>query len=161
VPLAFSVVNKVPCGGFVSAWKALDRRKRRLLDRAGDAPKDWTNPVIAKGTDTHICFHWDNTIRRYVVYLRGRPNVRVITMAESEDCVEWTERELIVAPDELDPPQDHEFYGMSPSPPRDPGLQELFSGPHKYLLVWMEPHRNCSGGPPPAPAAIDPRKIPI
>jgi sucrose-6-phosphate hydrolase SacC (GH32 family) len=34
-------------------------------------------------------------------------------MAESEDCIDWTERELIVAPDEDDPPQDHELYGMS------------------------------------------------
>ena len=63
--------------------------------------------------DTQLSFHYDTLIRRYVVYLRGRPNVRVITMAESEDCIDWTERELIVAPDEDDPPQDHELYGMS------------------------------------------------
>ena len=78
-----------------------------------DVPRAWINPVIPQGTDTQLCFHWDPLIKRYVVYLRGRPNVRVITMAESEDLLEWTERELIVAPDELDPPQDHELYGMS------------------------------------------------
>ena len=69
--------------------------------------------MIPKGTDTQICFHWEPMISRYVVYLRARPNVRVIAMAESEDLLEWTEREVIVAPDELDPPQDNELYGMS------------------------------------------------
>ena len=84
-----------------------------------DIPKSWLNPVISKGTDTQICFHWDQFIRRYVVYLRGRPNIRVITMAESEDCVDWTERKLIVSPDAEDPPQNREFYGMSSMQYRD------------------------------------------
>ena len=34
-------------------------------------------------------------------------------MAESHDFLNWTPREVIVAPDEFDPPQDREFYGMS------------------------------------------------
>jgi hypothetical protein len=84
-----------------------------------DIPKSWLNPVISKGTDTQICLHWDQLIRRYVVYLRGRPNIRVITMAESEDCVDWTERKLIVSPDAEDPPQNREFYGMSSMQYRD------------------------------------------
>ena len=32
-------------------------------------------------------------------------------MAESEDCIEWTERETIVEPDDIDPPQ------VPPPPP--------------------------------------------
>ena len=51
--------------------------------------------------------------------LRGRPNVRIICMSESHDFEHWTPREIIVRPDEHDPPQDHEFYGMSSLAYRD------------------------------------------
>ena len=78
-----------------------------------DVPRHWLNPVIPQGSDTHLVAYWDAKIHRYVVYLRGRPNVRIICMAESNDFENWTPRQIIVAPDELDPPQDHEFYGMS------------------------------------------------
>ena len=82
-------------------------------------PEFWLNPVIPQGSDTHLTAYWDVTIHRYVVYLRGRPNVRLICMAESDDFENWTPREIIVAPDEHDPPQDHEFYGMSSMAYRD------------------------------------------
>ena len=78
-----------------------------------NVPGSWVNPVIPEGTDTHLTAYWDPKIRRYVVYLRGRPNVRIICMAESHDFESWTPRVTIVEPDEHDPPQDHEFYGMS------------------------------------------------
>ena len=78
-----------------------------------DVPQNWLNPVIPEGSDTHLVACWDPKIRRYVVYLRGRPNVRIICMSESEDFENWTPRRAIVEPDEQDPPQDHEFYGMS------------------------------------------------
>ena len=56
---------------------------------------------------------YDAPRRKYVVYLRGRPNVRVIAVAESTDFLDWTERTVVVQPDAADPPQDREFYGMS------------------------------------------------
>ena len=84
-----------------------------------DVPQRWLNPVIPEGSDTHLVAYWDAKIHRYVVYLRGRPNVRIICMAESSDFETWTPRQIIVAPDELDPPQDHEFYGMSSLAYRD------------------------------------------
>jgi hypothetical protein len=82
-------------------------------------PKGWRNPVIPQGTDTQLVAYWDAKIHRYVVYLRGRPNVRIICMAESDDFENWTPRQIIVAPDEQDPPQDQEFYGMSSMAYRD------------------------------------------
>ena len=68
-----------------------------------DVPRHWLNPVIPEGSDTHLVAYWDAQIHRYVVYLRGRPNVRIICMAESSDFENWTPRQIIVAPDELDP----------------------------------------------------------
>ena len=78
-----------------------------------DIPKYWVNPVIPEGTNTHLTSYWDAKLHRYVVYLRGRPNVRIICMAESEDYLKWSPRKIILQPDEQDPPQDHEFYGMT------------------------------------------------
>ncbi len=78
-----------------------------------NVPQYWLNPVIPKGTDTHITAHWDAKIHKYVVYLRGTPNVRIICQSESDDFENWTPRKIIVQPDEQDPPQDHEFYGMT------------------------------------------------
>ena len=84
-----------------------------------NVPQRWLNPVIPQGSDTHLVAYWDAKIHRYVVYLRGRPNVRIICMAESDDFENWTPRKIIVAPDEHDPPQDQEFYGMSSLAYRD------------------------------------------
>ena len=73
------------------------------------------SPPRLQQPPTLFCFvaRQDTMIRRYVAYLRVRPNVRWIAMAESEDCIEWTERETIVEPDDIEPPDCHEFYGMS------------------------------------------------
>jgi len=76
-------------------------------------PQHWFNHVIPEGTDTHMTAYWDPKIHKYVVYLRGRSNVRIICMSESDDFVNWSPRKVIVQPDEEDPPQDHEFYGMT------------------------------------------------
>ena len=84
-----------------------------------EAPKSWVNPVIPQGSDTQLCAYWDTDIRRYVVYLRGRPNVRIICMSESHDFLEWTPRKTIIEPDETDPPKDREFYGMTSLKYRD------------------------------------------
>jgi hypothetical protein len=82
-------------------------------------PKNWLNPVIPEGSDTQLVAYWDPNLHKYVVYLRGRPNVRIICMSESDDFESWTPREIIVQPDAQDPPQDHEFYGMSSLAYRD------------------------------------------
>ena len=84
-----------------------------------NVPKGWLNPVIPEGSDTHLTAYWEPMLRRYVVYLRGRPNVRIICMSESDDFETWTPRQIIVQPDAEDPPQDHEFYGMSSLAYRD------------------------------------------
>ncbi len=44
--------------------------------------------------------YWDARIHKYVVYLRGRPNVRPICMSESEDFINWSPRKIIIQPDE-------------------------------------------------------------
>ena len=84
-----------------------------------EIPQHWVNPVIAEGSDTHLTSYWDPKLHRYVVFLRGRPNVRIICMSESEDYLKWSPRKIIVQPDEQDPPQDHEFYGMTSLAYRD------------------------------------------
>ena len=73
------------------------------------------NPVIPEGTDavTAYSWYWDPYIRRYVGLMRPVWNVpRRICMAESDDFVHWTERRVVLEPDELDPPQDQNFHGM-------------------------------------------------
>lgn len=110
-----------------------------------DVPQNWLNPVIPKGTDTHLTAYWDPKIRRYVVYLRGRPNRRIICMAESDDFENWSPRKVIVEPDEHDPPQDHEFYGMSSMAYRDfrIGFLSIFHTlnegwvAHNQIEQWM------------------------
>eukprot|EP01052_Picozoa_sp_SAG31_P026290 SAG31_NODE_2371_length_5851_cov_4.577886_3_plen_410_part_00 len=77
------------------------------------AIKGWVNPVIPTGTDTQAAVFYDESRRKYMVYLRGRPNVRVIAVAESADFLSWTERVVVVQPDADDPPQNREFYGMA------------------------------------------------
>ena len=84
-----------------------------------DIPQHWVNPVIPEGSDTHLASYWDPQLRRYLVILRGRPNVRIICMAESEDYLAWSPRRVVLQPDHRDPPQDHEFYGMTAMPYRD------------------------------------------
>ncbi|KKK78788.1 hypothetical protein LCGC14_2840050, partial [marine sediment metagenome] len=76
-------------------------------------PQNWFNPVIPGASDTHLTAYWDAQIHKYVVYLRGRPNVRLICMSESEDFINWSPRKIIIQPDEEDPAQDHEFYNMT------------------------------------------------
>ena len=40
-----------------------------------NVPKNWLNPVIPEGSDTQLNAYWDPKLHKYVVYLRGRPNV--------------------------------------------------------------------------------------
>ena len=84
-----------------------------------EIPQHWVNPVIPEGSDTHLTSYWDPNLHRYVVFLRGRPNVRIICMSESEDYLTWSPRRIVIEPDDRDPPQDHEFYGMTALAYRD------------------------------------------
>ena len=105
-----------------------------------DVPPYWVNPIIPEGSDTHLAAYWDPIIRRYVVYLRGRPNVRIICMAESDDFEHWDPRRAIVAPDDEDPPQDHQFYGMTSLAYRDfrIGFLSIFHTLHERWIAENE-----------------------
>ena len=110
-----------------------------------NVPQRWLNPVIPEGSDTHLTAYWDAKLHKYVVYLRGRPNVRIICMSESDDFESWTPRQIIVEPDAQDPPQDYEFYGMSSLAYRDfrIGLLSVFHTLHERWIAqnqieaWM------------------------
>jgi hypothetical protein len=72
----------------------------------------WINPVIPEGTDA-LGLHYDANRRRYVAFLRPERNTpRWVCVSESADFVHWTPRRLILSPDEKDPPDGREFYGM-------------------------------------------------
>ena len=79
----------------------------------------WTkyegNPVITRSSDSHMLLGWDDLHDKYVSYCR--PSVhegnktRRIGRSVSDDFVNWTEPEDVLAPDAADPPG-MEFYGM-------------------------------------------------
>ena len=69
--------------------------------------------VIEGESDTTNCVFWDDDIGKYVFYMR--PSVyagywkRRIARAESPDLINWSDSEMVLVPDELDP---SELYGM-------------------------------------------------
>ena len=76
------------------------------------------NPVIERASDTHTLLRWDETAGAYVAYPRpwmspaeGDRHIRVIGRSVSEDFTTWTEPEVVVEPDDQDPPG-LEFYCM-------------------------------------------------
>ena len=79
----------------------------------------WTkyegNPVIPRSSDCHMLFGWDELPGKYVAYcrptLREGNRTRRIGRCVSEDFVNWTDPEEVLAPDEEDPPG-LEFYCM-------------------------------------------------
>ena len=80
----------------------------------------WTkyegNPVLLGTHDTHTLFGWDESYGKYVAYIRprvpmGKGITRVVGRSVSDDFVDWTEPEVVLAPDDDDPPG-LEFYGM-------------------------------------------------
>jgi hypothetical protein len=101
----------------------------------------WTqyagNPIVTGTSDTHSLLGWDNRQHCYVAFFRpstyeprissppveGRRPVdlpragkyfkRVIARTTSPDFIHWTDPEVVLAPDEKDPP-DLEFYSMAP-----------------------------------------------
>ena len=72
----------------------------------------WTkyegNPVISRSSDSHMLLGWDDLHDTYVAY--SRPSVhegnmtRRIGRSVSDDFVDWTDPEDVLAPDEHDPP---------------------------------------------------------
>ena len=79
----------------------------------------WTkyegNPVLKGTSDTHTLLGWDGTYGKYVAYIRpgvrDGSRIRVIGRSVSDDFIHWTEPEVVLEPDEHDPPA-LEFYGM-------------------------------------------------
>ena len=73
------------------------------------------NPVITRSSDSHMLLGWDDLHQTYVAFCR--PSVhegnktRRIGRSVSDDFVNWTDPEEVLAPDEEDPPGT-EFYGM-------------------------------------------------
>ncbi len=71
------------------------------------------NPVIEGESDTTNCVFWDEDIGKYVYYMRPRVYAghwkRRIARCESADLLAWSEPEMVLVPDELDPV---ELYGM-------------------------------------------------
>ena len=80
----------------------------------------WTqhpgNPVLVGTGDTHTLFGWDESIGKYVAYIRpgrpddGGPYVRLIGRSVSDDFVNWTAPEVVLEPQDDEP--DLEFYAM-------------------------------------------------
>ncbi len=80
------------------------------------------NPVLVGTGDTHTLLGWDESVGRYVAYLRpkaednrklgeGGDRIRVIGRSVSDDFLHWRLPEIIIVPDEADDP-DVQFYGM-------------------------------------------------
>ncbi|NKB71491.1 MAG: hypothetical protein GKR89_30840 [Candidatus Latescibacteria bacterium] len=77
----------------------------------------WTpypgNPVMDGESDTTNCVFWDEAIGQYVFYLRPQVYAghwkRRIARSQSPDLHTWSEPEMVLVPDELDPV---ELYGM-------------------------------------------------
>ena len=77
----------------------------------------WTkyegNPVARQATDLHNLLGWDEEAGKYVAYIRpdvrqtGR--IRTVGRSVSDDFIHWTTPEVVLAPDETDPPGT-EFY---------------------------------------------------
>jgi len=94
---------------YVSVAFSPDGERWRLYDG---------NPVIDRASDTHSLLGWDETIGAYVAYPRpwmssdeGDRHIRVIGRSISEDFTTWTEPEVVLEPDDQDPPS-LEFYAM-------------------------------------------------
>jgi hypothetical protein len=72
---------------------------------------------------------WDDDYKRYVIYCRGRlRGKRVIKRTESVDFRSFTEPELILAPDEKDPPALHLYT--------EP-VEKYFRASHAYVMYPM------------------------
>ena len=73
------------------------------------------NPVITRASDSHMLLGWDDLHNSYVAYCR--PSVhegdrtRRIGRCVSDNFVDWTDPEDVLAPDKYDPPG-LEFYAM-------------------------------------------------
>ena len=104
----------------------------------------WTpyakNPVLTGVGDTHTLFGWDDSVNRYVAFMRPGfeafadlpPELRIgeglraIGRSESEDFIHWPSPTPVLMPDDEDPPGT-QFYGMS-----------VFSDRSVYFgLIWV------------------------
>ena len=107
----------------------------------------WTkhegNPVLTNVSDVHTLLGWDDLQGCYVAYprpgLRNGTNIRVIGRSISGDFMSWTPPEIVMEPDELDPPG-MEFYGMSVFKYEDMylGMVWAYHTPPEESLVRMQ-----------------------
>ena len=76
----------------------------------------WTpypnNPVIPISSDTHHPLIWDETIGRYVIYLRSDYVDRRVARSESADGFRWSQPQVVLEPDDKDAPDD-QFYNLA------------------------------------------------
>ena len=148
------------------------------------------NPVITRSSDSHMLLGWDDLHGKYVAYCR--PSVhkgnktRRIGRSVSEDFLEWTDPEDVLAPDDADPPG-MEFYGMPVfkyeglylgqlyayhAPPEEPQIRfagkmksswrQVATAPHGS--VWVRGSRSFPTGPPEASIqakCIRPESLPL
>lgn len=74
-------------------------------------------PLLEGLADCHTFMGWDESIKRYVAYVRPDKAVRTIARTTSEDLIHWTPWQVVLEPDDDDPPGT-QFYGMSVFPDR-------------------------------------------
>ena len=109
----------------------------------------WTefegNPVLTGTGDTHSLLGWDDNVGKYVAYVRpGRDadkgiNRRLVGRSVSDDFTDWSEPEVVLAPDEDEP--DLEFYNMPVFK-----YEGLYLGlPWGYYTYAEEPHGRMGG----------------
>ena len=74
------------------------------------------NPIHRGISDGELTLYYDYDRRKYQLYTRRVPNIpRDISLYESYDLVNWEDKgRIIVAGDEYDPPEMHDFYNMAP-----------------------------------------------
>ena len=72
------------------------------------------NPVLTGTGDTHTVLGWDDAYDKYVAYIRpgrSKNGPRLIGRSVSDDFVHWTKPDVVLEPDDEDPPG-LEWYGM-------------------------------------------------
>lgn len=96
-------------------------------------------------TDSQNGGFWDPVLKKYVVYLRGKTNVRTIRRCVSEDLVNWTEPKLVEYTDDR---KEHMYTN---------GILPYERAPHIYIglparfvpgrkKIPAHPHRGVSDG---------------
>jgi hypothetical protein len=70
------------------------------------------NPVLKLGSDTGQCVLYDPNLKKYVAFGRFGAGGRKVARTESADFTDWSQPQLVLAPDERDG-ANTQFYGIS------------------------------------------------